>query len=118
LPGKVILAGTVFKHTPEGWKLTQEGLAMAQRTAGDFKPFGPEVRLEVTGYSSSTGTHAQNLAVSRARAECVAEALHKAGIPNERMTVKGLGPENPIGDNATHEGRMKNQRVEIEFRGP
>ena len=31
------------------------------------------------------------------------------------ITVRGLGAENPIASNATKDGRLKNQRVEVEF---
>ena len=29
--------------------------------------------------------------------------------------VKAYGSDNPVADNATRDGRLKNQRVEIEF---
>jgi outer membrane protein OmpA-like peptidoglycan-associated protein len=31
----------------------------------------------------------------------------------ERIVVRGYGAEQPLGDNATEEGRRKNRRVEI-----
>lgn len=69
----------------------------------------------VVGYSSNGGTQARLVALSRQRAEFVAGALASAGVPRARITVRGVGPENPIADNATREGRVKNQRVEVEF---
>jgi outer membrane protein OmpA-like peptidoglycan-associated protein len=118
LPEKVILDGTVLVFGHGGWKLTPQGLEVIQYIAEKVRAFGSPPTLEVTGYSSSDGTHALNLAASHRRAECVAKALASAGIPHEQMIVKALGPANPIADNATHEGRLKNQRVEIGFLEP
>lgn len=39
--------------------------------------------------------------------------LVKKGISADRITAKGEGAANPVGDNATKEGRAKNRRVEI-----
>ncbi|NLZ10543.1 MAG: OmpA family protein, partial [Alcaligenaceae bacterium] len=35
------------------------------------------------------------------------------GIAQGRLMSEGLGPSNPIGDNATAEGRALNRRVEL-----
>jgi hypothetical protein len=39
--------------------------------------------------------------------------LVKQGIDSMRISAKGYGPENPIADNATLEGRQKNRRIEF-----
>jgi OmpA-OmpF porin, OOP family len=66
---------------------------------------------EVRGYTDSTGSAAHNLALSERRAQAVADYLKENGIASGRLTVKGLGEENPVASNATAEGRQKNRRV-------
>ncbi|MCV5870389.1 OmpA family protein, partial [Escherichia coli] len=46
-------------------------------------------------------------------AQSVADYLTAAGIGSDRLTVKGMGEENPVADNSTREGREKNRRVEV-----
>ena len=45
--------------------------------------------------------------------QSVADYLTAAGIGSDRLTVKGMGEENPVADNSTREGREKNRRVEV-----
>jgi len=115
LPEKEILDNADLTFSPGGWTLTAEGNEAIQRIAGVLRSLGPGFALLVTGYSSSTGTRAQNLKVSRHRADFVAKALSSAGVPRDRITIRSLGSENPIASNATLKGRLKNQRVEVEF---
>ncbi|MEP9379122.1 type IVB secretion system protein IcmH/DotU [Aquabacter sp. CN5-332] len=75
---------------------------------------GPVV---VLGYSDNvpinTMTYPNNQALSAARAQAVAAILGVALGDAGRVTSQGMGDSDPIGDNATAEGRQKNRRVEI-----
>jgi outer membrane protein OmpA-like peptidoglycan-associated protein len=115
LPAKVILDGSVLIYSPGGWRLEPSGRKAIQQIVDELHSLGPGFTLVVTGYSSSTGTAARKLALSKQRAEFVAKALTSAHVPHEMITVRGLGAENPIASNATKDGRLKNQRVEVEF---
>jgi outer membrane protein OmpA-like peptidoglycan-associated protein len=114
----VVLDGSVLRHTTAGWKLEPQGQAAIHRAAEWIRAHGPGTALIVTGYSSSTGTPAQNLAVSRHRAEFVAQAFTKEGVPSAKITVQGRGAENAVASNATRGGRLKNERVEVSFQNP
>ncbi len=118
LPEKVILDGSVLKNTNSGWKLDSQGMEILHRAADKMTSCGPGVIAVVSGYSSSTGARAKNIIISRHRAEFIAKILARMGVPPENITVKSLGSSKPVADNATHEGRLKNQRVEIEFQKP
>ncbi|MEH3106673.1 MAG: type IVB secretion system protein IcmH/DotU [Sphingomonas fennica] len=55
-----------------------------------------------------------NLQLSQARAAAVGRALRSAGLQNgDRIRTDGYGDGQPIGDNATEDGRRENRRVEI-----
>jgi outer membrane protein OmpA-like peptidoglycan-associated protein len=115
LPAKVILDGSSLIFSPDGWKLAPHGRKVIQQIVDELHSLGSGFKLVVTGYSSSTGTEARKLALSKQRAEFVAKALTSAHVPREKIIVRGLGSENPIASNATKDGRLKNQRVEVEF---
>lgn len=68
--------------------------------------------VTVTGYTDSTGPEAYNQALSERRANAVKGYLEGKGVGN--ITAKGAGEANPVGDNATREGRAANRRVEID----
>ena len=68
----------------------------------------------VTGYTDSTGPEAYNQALSERRANTVKSYLEGKGISN--ITAEGRGEANPVGDNATREGRAANRRVEIDVK--
>jgi type VI secretion system protein ImpK len=54
-----------------------------------------------------------NQGLSEARAATIARALVAAGVPADLISSEGRAASEPIGDNATREGRARNRRVEI-----
>jgi len=73
----------------------------------------PAVNMRVEGYTDSTGNAAANQKLSEARAKAVYDFLKAQGVADTRLAFQGLGPANPVADNATKEGKAKNRRVEI-----
>ncbi|MBR3603255.1 MAG: OmpA family protein [Elusimicrobiaceae bacterium] len=78
----------------------------------------PSVKIEVRGYTDASGSEKKNLALSKKRANKVANSLQIRGVPAENISAKGYGSANPIVSNNTPEGREQNRRVEIEFPYP
>ncbi len=73
----------------------------------------PELRAKAIGYTDSTGTDAINVPLSQRRASAVTQHLAGQGVAADRLTAEGRGAANPVGDNATAEGRALNRRVEL-----
>lgn len=73
----------------------------------------PDVRVSLDGYTDSTGPDPYNAGLSQRRAESVRDYLVTHGVDRERLEAKGYGEANPVGDNATAEGRQENRRTEI-----
>ncbi len=70
--------------------------------------------VNVSGYTDAQGgAGAANYALSGERALSVLDFFLTRGLPPERFSVSGYGPNWPIADNETEEGRAQNRRVEI-----
>jgi outer membrane protein OmpA-like peptidoglycan-associated protein len=69
--------------------------------------------VHVTGHTDSTGGYEYNLKLSQERADSVASYLAAQGVQSARLVSRGYGPDRPLGDNGTVEGRQQNRRVEI-----
>ena len=73
----------------------------------------PDLRVEISGHTSNEGKRDFNMKLSRKRAESVKGFLTSAGIDESRIGTVGYGPDRPIEDNETKEGREKNRRIEF-----
>jgi OmpA-OmpF porin, OOP family len=71
------------------------------------------LKLSIEGHTDSTGKADHNRELATARARSVLGALVGLGVDASRLSSKGFGPDKPIADNATDEGRAKNRRVEL-----
>lgn len=78
----------------------------------------PESDILVAGYTDNIQPlgikYKDNKELSKARAEAVKFFMvNLLGYEEKRISTEGKGEENPIADNETLEGRLKNRRVEI-----
>ncbi len=71
----------------------------------------PPIRIE--GHTDSVGSADDNRKLSLARAEAVKAHLVSQGYPAAKIETAGLGPDRPVADNGSAEGRANNRRVEI-----
>ena len=74
----------------------------------------PRLKVEVQGYTDSTGSVAYNMRLSRRRAEAVRGFLIGDGVDPAQMRARGYGPHDPVASNRTAEGRALNRRVVLE----
>ncbi len=73
----------------------------------------PNAHVQIAGHTDNTGNEADNLALSRGRAEAVMDALRQNGAPAANLTAQGFGSQNPVADNASEAGRARNRRVTL-----
>jgi len=65
----------------------------------------------IEGHTDSTGAEDYNQRLSVRRAQAAADYLASKGISSDRLEIVGRGESEPVGDNATAEGRAMNRRV-------
>ncbi|MGZ3774367.1 MAG: OmpA family protein [Pseudobdellovibrionaceae bacterium] len=70
--------------------------------------------LTIEGHTDSTGNPQTNKTLSAKRAEAVEKFLVSKGtVPEDRVNAVGMGPEEPISDNSTAQGRALNRRIDL-----
>jgi len=70
-------------------------------------------KVRVEGHTDNTGGAALNRRLSKNRAKSVRKYLIDKGVDAARLESEGYGPDKPIADNNTDEGRAQNRRVEF-----
>ena len=94
---------------PDGRKSIDDAMA---------KMGGVDLEMVIaTGHTDSIGSDAYNQRLSERRAAAVKDYLVSKGIPASKITTIGKGESQPVATNKTAEGRQKNRRVDIEFKG-
>ena len=74
------------------------------------------VRIRVEGNTDNTGSRATNVALSKKRAQAVANYLAtEYNMSKNRFVVVGNGPDKPVADNGTERGRSSNRRTDFEL---
>ncbi|HEX9009092.1 MAG TPA: OmpA family protein [Holophagaceae bacterium] len=115
-PAKIVLDEALLHFANGKAEVDAAGTAAVQKVAESLKAYKGDYNLVVTGYTSSVGGKAFNKALSKRRADAVARILEDSGIPKDRVSTVGAGPENPVADNKTREGQARNRRVEIDVK--
>jgi outer membrane protein OmpA-like peptidoglycan-associated protein/uncharacterized protein YidB (DUF937 family)/outer membrane biosynthesis protein TonB len=106
------LNDSVFSFASDSAEVPESMEPFLKTAAADLKQLKAGHVLEIAGYTDNTGDAALNLALSQKRAESVREALIKYGANPDMLVAKGYGEANPIANNDTAEGRLKNRRIE------
>lgn len=108
MPGNITFASN-SADISSGFYATLNSLVLV------FKEFDKN-GVDIVGHTDSTGSQSLNQSLSQRRAQSVANYLTANGVPGQRISVYGAGPNQPIASNATEAGRAQNRRVEINLR--
>jgi outer membrane protein OmpA-like peptidoglycan-associated protein len=115
-PAKIVLDEAVLHFANGKAELGPDAKAAIQKVADGLKAYPGDYSLVVSGHTSSVGGKALNKALSKQRADAVAKILVGSGIPANRVSTVGVGPDKPLADNASKAGQAKNRRVEIDVK--
>jgi OOP family OmpA-OmpF porin len=96
------------------YNITAEGQQILVLAANQYKS-GGRVQLQVTGYTDLSGSAGYNQRLSERRANAVAAALERLGVPRSDMVVTGRGMNDPRVPTAPGVREPQNRRVEIVF---
>ncbi len=80
-----------------------------------FMNQNPSVEILLSGHTSSEGSASLNRELSLKRVKSCKDYLVSKGIDEGLITIKGLGPDQPIAPNDTETNRAKNRRVELKI---
>ena len=73
----------------------------------------PDRNITIEGHTDSQGARAYNMDLAQRRADSVRSYIVSRGLPPEIVRATGIGPDRPVADNNSAEGRANNRRVEI-----
>lgn len=86
---------------------------LAQRASG----LSSIEAVHIVGHTDNIGSSAYNQRLSERRAASMRDFFVKSGIDPAKITIMGMGERSPVADNATRDGRARNRRVVIMFKG-
>jgi len=106
----IALKGVTFANNSA--VLTGNSTAVLDDAAATLRR-NADLKIEVAGYTDNRGSATYNVNLSQKRAETVRDYLVTQGVSADMLNAKGYGPENPLADNASADGRAANRRVEL-----
>lgn len=109
-PRKLVLEGVNFDHDKA--TLRKDAHPILDKMAATLNEWG-DVKVEIAGYTDSTGAAKYNQKLSERRANAVRTYLIEKGVAADRLTAKGFGETHPVATNKTADGRFQNRRVEL-----
>jgi len=78
----------------------------------------PNVTVTISAFTDNVGNAANNLKLSRQRANAVLQELERKGVERSRMSAIGFGADRPVASNSSEDGRKQNRRISLKFKRP
>lgn len=104
------IEGILFQYNqakilPASFKTLDEAVAVLSKY--------PEIKIEISGHTSSEGDAAHNQKLSQERADAVKQYMVSKGIDEKRVQTRGAGSSEPVADEKQPGGKEKNRRIEF-----
>lgn len=112
---RVVLQGVLFETAK--WEILPQFAERLRNAAAVIKRH-PEIRIRIGGHTDSVPIRMGNYLLSVKRAQSVRDFLVEQGVDPDKLTIQGFGPDKPVADNLTEDGRQQNRRIEFEIIGP
>jgi outer membrane protein OmpA-like peptidoglycan-associated protein/cytochrome c-type biogenesis protein CcmH/NrfG len=106
----VVLRNVFFRF--DSHELLSESIVELSRLF-KFLQQNPDIKIEISGHTDSTGSFSYNKTLSENRALSVYNYLVEEGIEKERLSYAGYADTKPVASNETEDGRAKNRRTEF-----
>lgn len=107
------VARTALYYSLGDHELPEEGLEQLDLVALYASEDNRVSAFYVDGHTDGIGLRADNLELSRKRAEAVAEYLVSRGVDPRKVTTRWHGERYPVASNREPEGRAQNRRVTV-----
>lgn len=113
---EAILTKRISIFFPSGkWELDDNQKYILDDAASLAQTFG-STQMRVAGNTDNVGSRGANVALSKKRADSVVNYMvQKHGFPKDKFIVVGNGPDKPVADNKSEDGRKKNRRTDFEI---
>jgi outer membrane protein OmpA-like peptidoglycan-associated protein len=108
----ITLSGSVLFATDQS-TLLPAATTKLNEVADALIKGNPDANITIEGHTDSQGQLQHNMELSQRRAESVKSQLVARGVAADRIKTVGVGPDRPLADNKSPEGRANNRRVEI-----
>ncbi|MFT4769075.1 MAG: OOP family OmpA-OmpF porin [Glaciecola sp.] len=74
------------------------------------------VKMDVVGYTDTSGPESYNQKLSERRAQAAVDYLVSQGVDADQLRATGRGEASPVASNDSRDGRERNRRVELVVR--
>lgn len=114
----VAIKPIIINFETASWALTAEMKEKIENQLGQLSVEFAGMKVRIEGNTDIVGSASMNRELSYKRAKSVADYLVKTyNFDPNRFIIVGNGPDKPIADNNTEQGRAENRRTEFQLLG-
>jgi len=114
----VAIKPIIINFATGSWALAPDMKEKIENQLGQLSVEFAGMKVRIEGNTDNVGGAAMNRELSRKRAQSVADYLVKTyNFDPNRFIIVGNGPDKPVADNNTEEGRAANRRTEFQLLG-